>query len=93
MQPVGETDTSKPKDIDTRSLISMQELEPSPVDDFSDLENGDHIPKTQSFRPTSECVSDGGFFISKLGLRGHRWDSWCRFKTSMCLFYCSLSAL
>lgn len=78
MQSPNGTNVSKPNELDTRSMISMQELEPSPVDDFSDLENGDHVSKSQSSHSTQECVSEGGFFVSKLGLRGHRWDSWCR---------------
>ena len=81
MQSSEGTNSYKPYDIDTSSTISMQELEPSPVDDStSDVENGDYVPKSQSFNQTGDRSSDGGFFISKLGLRGHRWDSCCRLK-------------
>lgn len=70
--------SSKVNDIDTRSVYSMQELEPSPVDDsFSDLETGDLIPKSQSLQPEN---ADGEPLISKLGLRSHRWDPWCAFE-------------
>ncbi|KAJ5624736.1 hypothetical protein N7510_001045 [Penicillium lagena] len=55
-------------DGDARSLFSMQELDPSPVDDLSpDLESGEYF---------SETSPEPGFPISKLGLRGNRWDTW-----------------
>lgn len=61
-------------DLDTRSVISMQELDPSPVTDESpDLEVGDYSPKAaESVTPQQ----GSGFFGQKLGLRGHSWDSW-----------------
>ncbi|KAJ5101453.1 hypothetical protein NUU61_003675 [Penicillium alfredii] len=64
---------SKPEDMDAKSIISMQELDPSPVDDLSpDLESGEYFP-----RPEDSLLRSGnGSSISKLGLRGHRWDAW-----------------
>ena len=86
MQSFEDTNSYKPHDVDTRSTVSMQEIEPSPVDDYtSEMENGDYIPKSQSFNPTPERSSNGGFFVSKLGLRGHRWDSCCKFKNFLYL--------
>lgn len=67
-------DLSLPKvdDVDTRSLISMQELDPSPVsEEFGDIENGDFIHKAQ------DVPAHDGLSLPKLGLRGHNWDSWC----------------
>jgi tRNA (guanine26-N2/guanine27-N2)-dimethyltransferase len=67
-------DLSLPKvdDVDTRSLISMQELDPSPVhEEFGDIESGD------SFHEAQDAPAHGGLFPPKLGLRGHNWDSWC----------------
>ncbi|RJE24444.1 hypothetical protein PHISCL_03195 [Aspergillus sclerotialis] len=76
MQSFEDTNSYKPHDVDTRSTVSMQEIEPSPVDDYtSEMENGDYVPKSQSLNPMPEHCSDGGFFVSKLGLRAHRWDS------------------
>lgn len=78
MQPELIPGSSKVNDLDTHSAFSMQELEPSPVDDSaSDLENGEHIPKSP--RQTPAGALEGEPFISKLGLRAHRWDSWCTF--------------
>ncbi|PWY64525.1 N2,N2-dimethylguanosine tRNA methyltransferase [Aspergillus heteromorphus CBS 117.55] len=73
-----ESMTLKPDDIDTRSMISMQELDPSPVEDeFPDLETGGHFPKPQSSPSVGETGTTGGRLSSlKLGLRGHSWDSW-----------------
>lgn len=62
---------SKPDDIDTKSIISMQELDPSPVTDTPDVESGDYFPSVEPL-PQHET----GFLIPKLGLRGHRWDTW-----------------
>ncbi|KAJ5468712.1 hypothetical protein N7475_006464 [Penicillium sp. IBT 31633x] len=64
-------DVSKPEDIDTKSIISMQELDPSPVDEASDIESGAYFP-----RPTSPTQHGTGFSAPKLGLSGHHWDSW-----------------
>lgn len=67
----------KPDDFDTRSVISMQELEPSPVtDEGPDLENGDLFPESEK-AILSPQGNGSGFFGQKLGLRGHSWDSWC----------------
>ncbi|KAJ5208107.1 hypothetical protein N7449_002486 [Penicillium cf. viridicatum] len=62
---------SKPEDIDTKSIISLQELDPSPVHDSLDVESGEYFPRAAS--PTQHGV---GISIPKLGLSGHRWDSW-----------------
>lgn len=68
---------AKPDDFDTRSVISMQELEPSPVsDEGPDLENADLFPDPAKHTPSPQGVGSG-FFGQKLGLRGHSWDSWC----------------
>lgn len=67
-------DLSLPKvdDVDARSLISMQELDPSPVhEEFGDIESGD------SFHEAQDAPAHVGLFLPKLGLRGHNWDSWC----------------
>lgn len=67
----------KPQDIDTKSVISMQELDPSPVDDstpdLESLEDGKFFPKPEEDKPKRTC----GFPAPKLGLRTHRWDALC----------------
>lgn len=69
--------TAKPDDADTRSLISLEELDPSPVTDESpDLESGEYFPKTTDYA-SSQQQQGVGFFGQKLGLRGNSWDSWC----------------
>jgi tRNA (guanine26-N2/guanine27-N2)-dimethyltransferase len=61
-------------DNETRSILSMQELEPSPVDDFPpNLERGDYFPETQN----STTRNTGRFAFPKLGLSGHGWDYYC----------------
>ena len=62
---------SKPDDIDTRSMISLQELDPSPVHDVLDIESGEFFP-----RATSPTQHTAGISMPKLGLSGHSWDSW-----------------
>lgn len=66
---------SKPQDFDAKSVISMQELDPSPVDEDStaDLESGEYFPKPEEHKPKRAC----GFPAPKLGLRAHRWDALC----------------
>lgn len=65
---------SKPQDIDTKSVISMHELDPSPVHDSTpDLESGEHFPTPAEDKPPRTC----GFPAPKLGLRAHRWDGLC----------------
>ena len=61
-----------PLDIDAKSIISMQELDPSPVDeDLSpDLESGEYFPRSEE-KPSRTC----GFPRPVLGLRPHRWDA------------------
>ncbi|KAJ6111579.1 hypothetical protein N7523_007640 [Penicillium sp. IBT 18751x] len=65
----------KPQDIDTKSVISMQELDPSPVDDstpdLETLESGEYFPQPEVDKPKRTC----GFSAPKLGLRAHRWDA------------------
>ena len=69
--------TAKPDDADTRSLISLEELDPSPVTDESpDLKSGEYFPKTTDYA-SSQQQQGVGFFGQKLGLRGNSWDSWC----------------
>ncbi|KAF3401997.1 hypothetical protein F1880_009724 [Penicillium rolfsii] len=68
---------TKSQDFDAKSILSMQELDPSPVDDFlstpelDSLENGEYFPKPVEDKPTRTC----GFPAPKLGLRAHRWDT------------------
>jgi len=66
---------AKPQDIDTKSVISMQELDPSPVDDstpdLESLENGEYFHKPEEDKPKRTC----GFPAPNLGLRTHRWDA------------------
>ncbi|KAL1981246.1 hypothetical protein VTN96DRAFT_2845 [Rasamsonia emersonii] len=67
----GESSIPGADDSETRSIFSMRELEPSPVDDFpSDLETGDYFPETR----TPGTREPGRLAISKLGLSGHGWD-------------------
>lgn len=75
---------SKPQDLDTKSIISMQELDPSPVDDDSipDLESGEYFPRAEEAKPKRAC----GFPAPKLGLRAHRWDALCTLINSARLF-------
>lgn len=59
---------------ETRSVFSLQELDPSPVDDYPpDVESGDYFPEVRD----AETRPSGGFEISRLGLKGHSWDYWC----------------
>ncbi|OJJ45530.1 hypothetical protein ASPZODRAFT_153176 [Penicilliopsis zonata CBS 506.65] len=77
MHDPGELRASKPEDIDTRSLISMQELDPSPVDDLSpDPESGEYLPKPLDDELLGREVPESKFSGFNLGLRGYRWDSW-----------------
>ncbi|KAJ6021686.1 hypothetical protein N7540_007190 [Penicillium herquei] len=65
---------SKHMEADAKSILSMQELDPSPVDDDDstpDLEVGEYFPKPEEPKPSRAC----GFPIQGLGLRPHRWDS------------------
>lgn len=66
-----------PKDDDTRSLVSMQELDPSPVSEDPDLERAEYFPETAEDESSQPGLAGSGFFGQKLGLRGHSWDSWC----------------
>ncbi|KAG0158724.1 hypothetical protein PDIDSM_6243 [Penicillium digitatum] len=61
----------KPEDIDTNSIISLQELDPSPVQDALDVESSEYFPSSASTQ------HGAGISIPKLGLSGLRWDSWC----------------
>jgi tRNA (guanine26-N2/guanine27-N2)-dimethyltransferase len=62
--------------IDTRSILSMQELDPSPVDDDPpDIETGDYFPE-----PTNTTTGQPrSFGISRIGLKPHNWDYWREF--------------
>ncbi|KAE8322741.1 S-adenosyl-L-methionine-dependent methyltransferase [Aspergillus sergii] len=72
-----ESISPKPKDIDTHSIISMQELDPSPVqDEFPDLESGQYIFQSQGRPSKLGGISKAGQPPFSLGLRGHNWDSW-----------------
>jgi tRNA (guanine26-N2/guanine27-N2)-dimethyltransferase len=63
-------------DSDAKSIISMQELDPSPVDDSTSdldtLESGEYTPK-----PIEEPKHRTCGLSSTLGLRPHRWDALC----------------
>ncbi|KAB8198992.1 S-adenosyl-L-methionine-dependent methyltransferase [Aspergillus parasiticus] len=72
-----ESISPKPKDIDTHSITSMQELDPSPVqDEFPDLESGQYIFQSQGRPSKLGDISKAGQPPFSLGLRGHNWDSW-----------------
>ncbi|KAL3457641.1 S-adenosyl-L-methionine-dependent methyltransferase [Aspergillus heterothallicus] len=63
-----------PDDIETKSILSMQELGPSPVDENFPAEAEDYlVPK---YQPPSSTRNLGW---SPVGLRG--WDSWCQSKS------------
>ncbi|RAH45865.1 MCP1 family protein [Aspergillus brunneoviolaceus CBS 621.78] len=67
----------KPEDIDTRSLISMREIDPSPVEDeFPGLESGEYSPEFQEASRDSLGRNISALSSLGLGLRGHSWDSW-----------------
>ncbi|KAL5364621.1 S-adenosyl-L-methionine-dependent methyltransferase [Aspergillus floccosus] len=70
--------SQKPEDIETRSVISMQELDPSPVqDDFPDIESGEYVPKPRDPQSQQTATSGrSGISTPGFGLRGHNWDSW-----------------
>ncbi|QRD84341.1 N2,N2-dimethylguanosine tRNA methyltransferase [Aspergillus flavus] len=72
-----ESISPKPEDIDTHSIISMQELDPSPVQDvFPDLESGQYIFQSQGRPSKLGDISKAGQPPFSVGLRGHNWDSW-----------------
>lgn len=73
--------TSKPLDSDAKSIISMQELDPLPVEDspsdvenLENLESGEFLPQPDENPPKGVCG-----LPSPLGLRAHRWDAVCMF--------------
>lgn len=57
----------KLEEIDTKSIISMQELDPSPVEET-----------IEGFPSTESIPQNGGY--PQLGLSGHHWDTWCMSK-------------
>lgn len=60
--------------MDARSMVSMQELDPSPVDDDPpDVETGDYFPEPGNVVGREEPRSFG---VSRLGLKPHSWDYW-----------------
>ncbi|KAF7593040.1 RNA methyltransferase tRNA(m5U54)methyltransferase [Aspergillus hancockii] len=62
-------------DVDTHSMVSMQRLDASPVQEaFPDRESGLYIPREQDPKPGSK--SHGGLSTPKLGLSGYSWTSW-----------------
>ncbi|KAA8649242.1 MCP1 family protein [Aspergillus tanneri] len=66
----------KPSEVDTRSTASLQELEPSPVqDEFPDIESSE-CATTQDSQSVSQNWSPSYFSSPKLGLRAHGWHSW-----------------
>ncbi|KAL4916718.1 hypothetical protein BDW62DRAFT_185486 [Aspergillus aurantiobrunneus] len=71
MASYGETNLPTQDDIDTKSIVSMQELDPSPVDKG--------FPEPLSEVHTSKYQSQSGspnFGWFALGLSGRNWDSW-----------------
>jgi len=71
-----ESSNSGVEDDETRSMFSMQELDPSPVDDLPpDMEGGDYFPKVEEVDSTN-VEGFPRLAIPKLGLGGHRWDYW-----------------
>jgi tRNA (guanine26-N2/guanine27-N2)-dimethyltransferase len=61
--------------MDARSILSMQELDPSPVDDSPpDIETGDYFPEPVNVIRREEPRSFG--IVSRLGLKSHSWDYW-----------------
>jgi hypothetical protein len=68
-----------PHEDDNASILSLQELEPSPVDGWSpDLESGEYFPRTEAVIASERNLRP--FLGLKLGLSGRGWDSWCMFK-------------
>ena len=62
---------------DAQSILTMQELDPSPVDD-PDLENGEYFPQMQDANSLFDQSNQShSFGAQKLGLSGLRWDHWC----------------
>jgi hypothetical protein len=69
----------KPNAVERHSMSSMQELDPSPVqDELHDLESGEYVFKAQA--PKHGSKSQGGLSTPKLGLSGYKWASWCRYR-------------
>lgn len=70
---------------DAKSIISMQELDPSPVDDspsdLEDLENGQFLPKQDE--PQKRTCGFPSLSPSLLGLHSHRWDTLCKFPAAV----------
>ncbi|CRG88718.1 hypothetical protein PISL3812_05752 [Talaromyces islandicus] len=72
--PRNDSSLSGADPIETRSILSMHELDPSPVDDYPpDVENGDYFPDLHNTAATTEVRPVS---ISRLGLKGHNWDYW-----------------
>ncbi|KAL5335668.1 N2,N2-dimethylguanosine tRNA methyltransferase [Aspergillus crustosus] len=66
-----ETHLPAQDDIDAQSIISMQELDPSPLDEGTpDIDSENFVP---NYQPVSGARIPGW---SSLGLRGYNWDSW-----------------
>lgn len=77
MSSVEQNGPQKTDDVDTRSMLSLQELDPSPVqDEFPNLENGMHLLNVRDPQPMSFDRSPNNLPASNLGLRGYNWDSW-----------------
>ncbi|KAL4790078.1 hypothetical protein BDV19DRAFT_394404 [Aspergillus venezuelensis] len=65
MAPHDETTVGTRDDIDTKSILSMQELDPSPVDEtIPDSSSDAFVPR---YQPPSS---------TQIGIRGRNWDSW-----------------
>ncbi|PLB44664.1 N2,N2-dimethylguanosine tRNA methyltransferase [Aspergillus steynii IBT 23096] len=77
MSSAEENGPRKLDDVDARSMFSLQELDPSPVqEEFPDLENGMQTPDLHDLRPASLNRSPSNIPATNLGLRGYNWDSW-----------------
>lgn len=79
MTPSDNGRSQPPDDVETRSVISMRELDPSPVrDEFPDVEGGEYLPKAQT-PPSTQSHNTPRSASYGLGLRGRNWDSWCMY--------------
>ncbi|KAK2810476.1 hypothetical protein FQN50_002965 [Emmonsiellopsis sp. PD_5] len=61
----------RPTDNDDRSPITLQELDPSPVEWTPDLKQGGYFPN-----PSSSNSNDNNHSPQKLGLSGRGWEYW-----------------
>lgn len=66
-------------ETESRSILSMQELDPSPIDG-PDPENEEYFPQwPDASTQSSQTKQFHAFGMPKLGLSGQRWDYWCKY--------------